>query len=182
MINGTRQNIIVSRLEKPDIQNIHCQIEPYYLYKYQEYTFVKQAFPLAYEQKSIQLDDTTITYYENKDTCYIKEDYPLLEKQQSGYLITFDDTYVYPSLMRQLYAQYEIQDVQSLYMEKENRETLKMEKDIIVVFYHVLLFGVTLLIVSFYFQKMQRYQIKYILIMKLLGIARKIKLNCYSMK
>ena len=182
LINGTRQNIIVYHLEKPDIQNIHCQIEPYYLYQYQEYTFVKQAFPLAYEQKSIQLNDTTITYYENKDTCYIKENYPLLEKQQSGYLITFDDTYVYPSLMRQLYAQYEIQNVQSLYMEKENRETLKMEKDIIVVFYHVLLFGVTLLIVSFYFQKMQRYQIKYILIMKSLGIARKnqIKLLFYE--
>ncbi|UTY40130.1 AAA family ATPase [Allocoprobacillus halotolerans] len=173
LVNSTRQNIIVSHLEKPDIQNINCQIEPYYLYQYQDYTFVKQAFPLTYKQKSIQLNNTTITYYENKDTCYIKKDYPLLEKHQVGYLITFDDPYVYPSLMRQLYAQYEIQNIQSLYMEKENRETLTMEKDVIVIFYRILLFGVTLLIVSFYFQKMQRYQIKYILIMTSLGIAYK---------
>lgn len=173
MMNGSRQSIIITSLEKPHLLEKDCKVEPYYLYEYQNYSFINQALPRTLnESHYICLNNMKIEYYQEDSVCYIKQVYPLLSRKQIGYLVSFNDAYVYPSLMKQLFNQYSTKEIQSLYLEKQSLKILEDEKNIIIKFYRVSSIIIILFVAFFYCKKTSYQNINYILLLQVLGISK----------
>lgn len=169
-INGTRQNIIIYSLEEPDISDEYCHKEPYYFYKYQNISFINQALPITFkESKTLDGNDFHIQYYQEDSVNYIKEVNSSFSKQQIGYLLTFDDPTLYSSLIKQVYNQYSIKNVQSLYLEKQNRITLEKQKNMIMKFYYVCVLIIMIFISFFYCRKTVQQNLHYILLLDFIG-------------
>lgn len=175
LINGIRQEIIVYSLIEPTLDLDYCHIEPYYFYKYNEYTFINQALPITLNESKKHYFKH-IEYYQDDSINYVKKIDSSFLKIQVGYLLTFDDVNLYHTILKQLSNQYSTKDIQSLYLEKQNIVTLEIEKTVIINFYYVCIFIITFLLAFFYCKKTQYQNINYVLLLDLMGYTNKTKL------
>lgn len=172
LVDGQRQYIIVYDLKKPDIDVLYCDIEEYYSYEYEGYTFINQALPHSVcEMKKMNLNNQEIEYYQKDSIHYVKKIYPFFKSKQVGYLISFDDVSLYPAIMKQLTVQYSNRSIQSLYLEKETITTLQIEKTVIMNAYYGCTVIMILLIAIFYSKKAFQQNMNYILMLDILGIT-----------
>lgn len=172
LLNGTRQNIIITSLEKPSLSKEYAQIEPYYIYEYQNYVFINQALPLTLNHsKYLNINDKRMIYYQEDSINYIQQVDDSFNQKQIGYLITFQDPSLYAIIMKQLTNQYVLNDIHSLYLEKQYCQTLENEYQTMMLFYQSSLFIIILLLSIFYAKKTKQDNMNDLLLFHLLGLS-----------
>lgn len=182
IINSKRQQVIILSQEKPLLNN-EFQIEPYYIYQYNKYTFINQALPLTlHSPQYLNINNRMIEYYEEDSIYYVKQVNSSFSKTQIGYLIHFNDPYTYSILMKQLNNQYSFKDIHSLYLEENQRFILENENILLKLLYKICLVIVIIIISFFYSRKTKFTHMNYILLLDLLGLSTKEKLMLFLLE